>query len=99
MFPPYDKVEFLAAGGVAEDRADKDTPASAAAGARRRASRRPALPTRLPGVALCLLPDIRLSCSRPPPAEVIELTGGEGATWREVGPMPYSRVMGDAGEF
>ncbi|EFN50720.1 hypothetical protein CHLNCDRAFT_142582 [Chlorella variabilis] len=29
-------------------------------------------------------------------ADLIDLTGGANATWRAVGPMPYSRVMGDA---
>lgn len=59
LSPPYTKVEFLAAGGSAEDRANDDTPASAS-------------------------------------AQVIDLTAGSGARWRSVGPMPTSRVLGDA---
>lgn len=31
-------------------------------------------------------------------AQIIDLTGGPMAPWIGVGPMPYKRILGDAGE-
>lgn len=43
-------------------------------------------------------PSVLFHCcsTAPPHTQVIDLTAGSGARWRNVGPMPTSRVLGDA---
>ncbi|PSC67206.1 kelch motif family [Micractinium conductrix] len=59
MYPPYNKLELLAAGGTSVDYART------------------------------------YSTSASDKAHLIELTAGKNAAWRDVGPMPFPRVMGD----